>query len=172
MVTSDPALHQRIQRYRTHGVDDPRADEFPCFGFNFRFTDIQSAIMLEQLKRREQKVAAHISLYRRYADVLASLRSVSMIDVDIESGEVPLWIEVACAQRRELIDHLAEARIDARQSTPCLNRSPHFAAGGTFPHSRFFGEQALTLPSGPDQAREGIDRVLSELSVFDSTRPL
>jgi dTDP-4-amino-4,6-dideoxygalactose transaminase len=124
--------------------------------------------MLEQLKRCEEKMAAHMSLYRRYAEAVSSLRTVRMLEVDLERGELPLWIEVVCTDRDGLINHLAQMEIDARKATPCLNLSPHLATDRSFPRSRFFMDSILTLPSGPDQSPTGIDRTLEALAEFDT----
>ena len=168
LVTRDKAAHDRAQRMRFHGVVSPRQGSYDKFGFNFRFTDIQAAIMLRQLARLEPKMRAHKALYRRYLEALPEGGKVRLIPVWVDAGELPLWIEAVCEQRQELMDFLTARGIDTLITTGDLSEAPHLKTDGAFPNSSRFAASQLTLPSGPDQPSSAIDKTLRVLAEFEA----
>ncbi len=57
VTTNDPRLHARLKSFRNHGMHKPGAElrrwfyEIEELGFNYRLTDLQSALWVSQLKR-------------------------------------------------------------------------------------------------------------------------
>ena len=58
-------------------------------GFNFKFTDILGSIGVEQLKRLPERLKA---IYLRYAKAIGDLPLLQLIPVDIEAGEIPIYV--------------------------------------------------------------------------------
>jgi dTDP-4-amino-4,6-dideoxygalactose transaminase len=168
IVTHDLAFHEHLQLLRTHGVISPLSEKFDKFGFNFRYTDIQAAIALKQLELVDIKIKAHIDLYKRYSAHIQSLRCIRMLEVNIDKGEIPLWIEVL-SDHIDLLHNILEIRsIETRKAVPNLNVSPHLKDDREFPNSTFFDKHLLTLPSGPDQERSNISLTLNAITEFDN----
>ncbi|MEQ8319667.1 MAG: DegT/DnrJ/EryC1/StrS family aminotransferase [Rhodospirillales bacterium] len=168
VVTHDEGNFEKLQRMRFHGVSSPRQGSFEHFGFNFRYTDFQAAVALQQLKRIPEKIKSHRDLYTRYREALAGNNRVRLQYTDLDIGELPLWNQVMCEDRQALVEHLTANGVGTMNTTPNLNASPHLSDKGPFPNSDRFQVQELILPSGPDQDPAQIDRVLEALASFET----
>lgn len=86
--------------------------------------------------------------------------------MNLEAGEIPIYIEVLCAERERLVQFLVEHEIETRPFYPDLDLAPYFGNVGEFPNSRKFGQQGLFLPSGPEQPLENVERVIKTLRLY------
>ena len=91
-TTNDPALAQRMEELRSHGIvrDRERFEESAAgpwvyeqqqLGFNYRITDIQAALGLSQLQRLDEIVVERNRQLKRYRELL--------IDLPVQLLEVP-----------------------------------------------------------------------------------
>lgn len=163
IATRNSEIHERILKLRNQGVQRIADNKFDTFGFNLRFNDILASIGSAQLDRLEEKRAALIRIYRYYRDELSDLPFLRMVEVDTDGGELPLWSQVVCAERDEVLERLDRQGIQARPFHPCLADSDHLRQPGPFPAARFYARHALTLPSGPDQTDENLQRTAGAL---------
>ena len=166
VVTRDESLYHKLVAMRTHGVSDIVNASWTQPGFNFRFTDMLASIGLVQLKRLPERIEKVKAIYTRYLASMADLPFLKFIPVNIEAGEIPIYIELLCPERERLIQFLAERGIQTRPFYPDLNTAPYFKNTGRFPCSEVFGAQGLFLPSGPEQPLTNVDRVVEALHVF------
>lgn len=167
VVTHSKTLYQRLRTLRTHGVLNPQDETFTQFGFNFRYTDMQASIALEQLQRLEEKKEKHQALYKRYEETLQNHPKIQLLKNNLDSGELPLWVEVLCNEREALIQHLKKAGIQSRTATQNLSSCPHLKCERPFPHSDTFEKTLLMLPCGPDQEEDDISYTLKTLKQFE-----
>jgi perosamine synthetase len=166
IVTRDASLYHKLVAMRTHGVGDIVNASWSQPGFNFRFTDILASIGLVQLKRLPERIEKVKSIYARYSEAMADLPFLKFIPVNIEAGEIPIYIEVLCPERDRLIQFLGDRGIQTRPFYPDLNLAPYFESTVRFPRSEVFGTQGVFLPSGPEQPLTNVDRVVEALHIF------
>lgn len=169
IVTRDESLYCKLVAMRTHGVSDIVNASWTQPGFNFRFTDILASIGLVQLKLLPERIEKVKAIYTRYSEAMPDLPFLKFIPVDIEAGEIPIYIEVLCPERERLIQFLGDRGIQTRPFYPDLNLAPYFENTGRFPCSEVFGAQGLFLPSGPEQPVENVDYVIQALREFGGT---
>lgn len=170
VVTKNKETYQNLKRIRTHGVDDVINCTFHQMGFNFRTTDLQSSIGIAQLGRVEERVAHLKSVYAKYEQELKQFSFLKLIPVAVANGEVPIYIEVLCKERKKLVSFLASQDVQTRPFYPDLDSAPHLEVSGEFPNSRVFSECGLVLPCGPSQSLENIDYVISALQHYARRR--
>jgi dTDP-4-amino-4,6-dideoxygalactose transaminase len=166
VVSSDKITYEKLVLLRTHGVNDVINATYTQMGFNFRLTDVQAAIGVVQLGKVDKRIEHAKRIYYRYAKGLAGLSFIKFIPVDIAAGEVPIYIEVLCSDRNELMEYLSKNGIQTRPFYPDLDLAGYFMTKSDFPNSRPFGERGLFLPSGPAQPLENIDYVIEVLKKF------
>lgn len=166
VVTNDRKLADQLRLIRTQGVVDlVNCNRFNDFGFNFRITDLQSALAAAQLPRLPERIDSLKNIYTIYRNELAKIDLVNLIPVDIEAGELPLYIEVLVEGKRDVwLNRLKGLGIQTRPFYPNLNTAPYFGCKGKFQNSILFQEQGVVLPCGPDQAIQDIQNVISALS--------
>jgi len=163
VATGGQGLDARLRCLRNHGVEKIADNVFDGVGCNFRLTDVQAAIALAQLDRLDEKIAGVKRVYRFYQERLRDLGYLEMLEVRVDDGELPLWSEALCAERDEVVRLLDERGIEAKPFHPPLARSAHLEAGGSYPNAERVAAMGLTLPSGPDQAEENLERTVAAL---------
>jgi perosamine synthetase len=166
VATRDAALYENLISIRTHGVGSVIDAEWTRLGFNFRFTDILAAIGIVQLEQLEERIGKVRAIYRRYAEAMPRFHFLKFLPVDIDGGEVPIYVEALCEDRDRLINFLANRGIQARPFYPDLNLAGYLKNDGAFPRSGRFGQEGLFLPAGPSQPTENIDKVLMVLKDY------
>jgi perosamine synthetase len=166
IATRNEETYRELVLMRTHGVGSVVNPEWRRPGFNFRFTGLLASIGLVQLGLMAERVHKIRQIYDLYAAGLAGVSSVSLIPVNVGAGEVPVYVEVLCERRDELIDFLAGKGIQCRPFPPDLNHAEYFGNTGRFPRSEVFGERGVNLPAGPDQSLDNIHEVINAIKQF------
>lgn len=170
LATRDDAFASRLSAMRTHGVVDLINATYGDFGFNFRYNDIQASIGLVQLEHLDRRIAHVREIYRLYTAGLADLPFIRMVPVNVDAGEIPIYAEVMCEDRKQVIDFLAAREIQTRPFQPDLNLVKHLQTPRPFPNSKRFAQHGLVLPSGGEQPLENVKRVIECLHDFGKTR--
>lgn len=166
VVTRELEIYQQLRAMRNHGVRDVVTHEYLQSGNNFKFTDLQAALGLGQIRRGQDKVSHCNRVYDAYVKGLAGQYRVMPVDVRTVEGECALWAEVVCDHRDQLADYLATQDIETRKFLPCLHSAPHFSTDKHFPNSISFGARGLVLPSGPAQPLENVARAIDAVQTW------
>lgn len=88
VTTNEPALADRLRRFRNHGIDrevrerqatTPAAwrQDMVTFGFNYRLSDIHSALGLSQLRRLDARLKRREEIAGRYREAFAAIPEVT-----------------------------------------------------------------------------------------------
>ena len=166
VVTRNREVYDKLKMIRNHGVVDNFTDRWNQLGCNFKFTDLMAAFGLAQLEKVRDKVASVSDIYSCYEEGLRDNPAIRIIPVDLTGGEVPLFMEVMCEKRDDLMGFLADHGIQTRPSLPSLHTSAYLGNSGEFPHSGKFDGNALFLPCGPDQPLANVEQVLRKIQLF------
>lgn len=169
VVTSSAALYEKMRAIKTHGVTtDARGLETYVFpGFNFKFTDFQAAMGIEQISHAVDRIDHVKKIDRRYAAAFPNIPYLRHVTVDVEGGEVPLWVEIETAERERLIDFLKAHGIQANRVHLSLDHAPHLGKQDACSNARSFAKRGLILPCGPTQPLENVDQVIDVLRRFN-----
>jgi dTDP-4-amino-4,6-dideoxygalactose transaminase len=78
VTTNDPVLAERLRRFRSHGIDrtpreEPWAYDAVEVGYNYRLTDLQSALGSSQMDQLDGFITRRNALARRYRALLSGL---------------------------------------------------------------------------------------------------
>src|SRR5262249_15256760 len=78
VLTSDPAIADRLRRFRHHGIQQPDRSRPWCYevteiGYNYRITDVQCALGVAQLGRLGPRLARRRALASRYRRALGEV---------------------------------------------------------------------------------------------------
>lgn len=166
IATRNESIYKRLIEMRTHGVGDIVNAVWNQPGFNFRFTDILAAIGIEQLKLLPRRIEKVKKIYQAYKEGFAGLPFIKIIPVNLDAGEVPLYIEALCEQREKLIDFLTERGIQCRPFYPDLNHARYFNNINEYTHSEPFGREGMYLPAGPEQTMSNIEITINAIREF------
>jgi len=164
LTTRDAQLARLLKSLRSHGADraaDARHAEGLAppparhvrIGYNYRLSDVQSAIAREQLKKLPTFVRERDEIARAYDEAfrdLAGLRLPPRRDGAVHSFQsyVVVLEPGAPIEPLPFQDALARAGISTRIGTYAVHREPYWAkrAAGELPRSREAAERSVALP--------------------------
>lgn len=182
IMTDDDALAERISVLRAHGA--VRGDLFMEFidaGFNYRLSDVHSAIGLAQMTRIDDIVtgrrAVAVALTERLATVAGARTPVIPAGVEptYQSYVVLLDDDI---DRDGVIRSMQSHDIETTLGTYGMPLQPYFRerfgiVEGDVPHTARAHCQTLTLPLYPQLTPDDLDRIAESLraSIAENRRP-
>lgn len=178
LTTNDAALDAKFRLLRHHGMDvsdyarhssdDVIFERYAVTGFNYRMTDIQAAVGLEQLKRLPELIKERRELARMYAEALASTGVQIPREPEYARSNWQSYIvRLAPGQdQRRTMQALKARGIHTRRGIMCAHLETPYAAAwpkGCLPRSEEAQERGLTLPLYPGMERADVARVVEAL---------
>ena len=185
-LTNDPELAQKLNLYRSHGVtrdpalmthalDGPWYYQQVALGYNYRMTDLQAALGLQQLTRLDDFVAARHRLADRYNTELRDLPVQLPCQLpDTYSGLHLYVIRVDQAIHRQVFEILRDQGLGVNLHYIPVHTQPYYQAMGfgygDFPAAEQYYREAISIPMfhgiTDDQQTQVIDTVKSVLELF------
>ena len=123
VVTKNRDVYERLKCIRSHGVTDEFTESYDQFGFNFKFTDLLASFGLVQLSRVSKRIVHLNKIYAKYESAISKFKCVNLLPVNVLNGEIPLYVEAICPERKELENFLHFHNIQARIVPPDLSPS-------------------------------------------------
>ncbi len=181
-TTNDPALAERLELLRSHGItrnprrfSDPEARNSPApwyyeqqeLGFNYRITDVQAALGRSQLTRLDQYVRRRNELAVRYQQ---SLKNLPLKLPHVADGNLSAFhlyvVRLARTEgpaHRRVFDALRASGIGVNLHYLPVHLQPYYRElgfkPGQFPEAEAHGREAITLPLFPAMTNESHDVV-------------
>ena len=170
IATDDDRLHVRLRELKDQGRPARGTggdDTHNSVGYNFKFTNLQAAIGLAQLKDLPRRADRMRKIYQGYRDGLRGVAGIAVIPFHIEEGELPQWTDVLADQRDALYDHLASHGIRGRRFWhPLHTQAPYRRPSQEFPNSTREIPHAMWLPSAFVLSDEEVAAVCAEIRSF------
>jgi UDP-4-amino-4,6-dideoxy-N-acetyl-beta-L-altrosamine transaminase len=187
IVTQDAALAEKLRLLRSHGVTRDEASmkrppssagnsggwyyEMVELGWNYRLTDLQSALGLSQLGRMDEWRARREALANRYDALLAEgpFRLPARADDRVSAWHLYAveLTEKARAGRADVFAGLREAGIGVNVHYIPIHTQPFYEARGfrrgDFPNAVAYYDNALSIPLFPALTEAQQDRVVHVL---------
>ncbi len=175
VTTNDDALAEALRRFRNHGIErlpevDPWYYEVRSLGFNYRLTDLQSALGTSQLRKLPALVERRNELAERYRAGLGHL------PIELPPAAPAGWrhgyhlFAIRVAERRRVFDGLHAAGIRVQVHYVPIHHHPAYADLGFGPADLPATEVAyaglISLPIFPTMADDDVDRVERELEAL------
>jgi perosamine synthetase len=167
VITDDEVVAERIRRLKDFGRVAGATDLHDSIGYNFKFTDLQACIGIEQMKKLDQRIERKKQILRRYQRGLDGVKLVKFFEQNLPDT-APWFIDVLCEKRDELQIHLKEKGIGTRVMYPPINQQEAYRRPGSYPVSELVGEKGLWLPSASQLSDGQIDSVCEAIRLFYS----
>ena len=181
ITTNDEVLYKKLLNLRTHGIQQDFSKkisndggwyyEMQELGFNYRLTDIQSALGLSQLSRAEQGINKRNKIAEKY---FQELQDASFIKR--QSGIVPghayhLYV-IETENRKLLFDYLRDLNIIVQVHYIPVHLMPYYQQfgwkEGDMPHAENYYKHCLSLPMFPTLTDEEQAYVIDKIDAFYS----
>ncbi len=166
LITDQEELFTNIKRIRDFGRDQGGSDHYLTKGWNFKFTDIQAIIGLEQMKKLSSRVERKKEIGRLYWQRLGGIPGVERIETDF--SQTPLWFfDILCEDRQGLMTFLKEKNIGTREFYPALHKEPAYQYTKlSFPAAEDAARRGLWLPSASTLTDEEVDYICCHIRMY------
>ena len=181
ITTGRPDYAERLRLLRQHGMsvsDTARhssqkvvIENYVCLGYNYRMTDIQAAIGVEQMKRlpgivaRRQELAAQYTAALRHHPWLQPPHVPDGAEPNFQSYAVRLTSQ-APLSRDDLMQQLLERGIATRRGIMLAHLEPACADLNppALPQSEEASHRSLLLPLYPQMSNDDVQTVIATLN--------
>lgn len=165
VVTGSKELYEKLLQIRDFGREKAGSDHYMTIGANFKFTDLQAVIGIEQMKKMPERIITKKNICKKYDSLLSKIKGISIFNNNYEDV-APCFYEVLCDKRDELIEFLKSKNIGARKFYPPLHSEPAYGINASFPITEEISSKGLWLPSSVLLTDEQIEYICSCIAEF------
>lgn len=181
IAVHDEKVRDLLKRLSLHGMSTNAADRYTkkyehydmeLLGWKYNMTNIQGALLLNQLARIENSLEHRERLSRSYENTFSRVSGIELLEVlpGVKSARHLFTILVAPERRDAIMHSLQESGIGVAVNFRPIHlmkyyREKYGFQPGAFPNAEYIGARTLTLPLYPslsdDEQRYVIDTVLN-----------
>lgn len=165
VVTENAEIYDKLLKIRDFGRETAGSDHYMMIGANFKFTDLQAVVGIEQMKKMPQRIERKKAICQRYDSNLKNVKGVEIFNNNYDDT-APCFYELLCDKRDELIDFLKEKNIGARKFYPPLHSEPAYNINAKFPVAEEISAKGLWLPSSVLLTDEQIEYICGVVKEF------
>lgn len=165
LITNDDIIAAKLRKLKDFGRTEGGLDIHDSIGYNFKFTEMQAVIGIEQMKKLQWRVERKKEILKLYQDSLKKIEEIKFFKQDL-IYTTPWFIDVLVENRSELIKYLSVNGIGSRVMYPPINKQKAYSLPGNFSISDIIGEKGLWLPSASQLDNNTINRITNTISEF------
>jgi len=166
-VTNNKELYKKMKMIRNFGRETGNSDNWVMKGWNFKTTDIQSVIGIEQMKKLNTRVRKKKHIAALYTKLLKRIPYVEIIPIPKETAICSYEILVRDhIERKSLMVHLKFDGIETRPFYPPLHSCPAYDQIGNFPITKEICDRGLWLPSSVNLTDKQIRYIVSRIKEY------
>lgn len=176
ITTDNDEYAENAKLFRQHGRSKMTAYEYTNLGYNYRMTDINAAMLLEQLKKIDFITKKRIENAEYLSKILGNIKGIKV--PVIKEGHKHVFCQYTIKvddfklSRDELIEHLKNKGINSAVYYPKpLHLCEHFEKlgykEGDFPVAEKLSKQVLSLPVHPSLTREQLGQIVNAIQELE-----
>ena len=175
ILTNNPDFYKKLTHLRTHGItkDSNGFNVMTALGYNYRITDIQTALGVSQLKKLDKFVKARQRVFNIYKDELAGVKEVSTPSISegaVSSNHIFVIMTKDPAKRGPLAEFLKQNGIGVNFHYPTVYSHPYYRENGyatlSLKNADLYHNSAITLPLYPGLKTSQIKYVCDKIKEF------
>ena len=165
LVTDSLNLHKKIRKIKDFGREKGGIDIHDDMGWNFKFTDLQSVIGIEQLKDINKRIKRKKKIFDIYKKYLKNVRNVNFLAT--KNSQCPMFVDCLVEDRNNLIKYLKKFKIGTRIMYPAIHKQKIYSGLDiNFPNACEFHIKGLWLPSSLKLTNEEIIYICKKIEKF------
>ena len=165
IITNDDEVANKLRKLKDFGRSGGGNDIHDEIGFNFKFTELQACIGIEQMKKLPWRVDRKKQILKLYQELLKEVSQIQFFKQEL-TCTTPWFIDCLVEDRENLIAHLKEQNVGSRVMYPPINKQKAYLMSGEYPVANLVGKNGLWLPSSGQLTDDDIHRICSDISVF------
>lgn len=189
VTTNDEELYQRLRMFRSHGIaQDPKYlqgvppgrwyYEQLELGFNYRITDLQSALAINQLSKLGRFMERRRQIVEKYNSVFSGRKNIATpVEREKGSSNFHLYVlqfdfERIGMDRNTFMEKLRDRNVGTQVHYIPVHTQPYYRrqfgmSWGMFPRAEKYYHHCLSIPLYPAMDDEQFEQVVS--SILDLT---
>ena len=175
IVTNNKKLYEKCKAVKDFGRKPNTkrnmrlAFEHPTIGYNFKFTEFQSAIGIAQMKKLRKRMVMKKKMFRLYEELLSKISSVNFIKTDLDKT-TPWMVDILVDSKKirdSMIKYLEKNYIETRIFYPPIHRlSPYKCQDIKFKITSEISDRGIWLPSSVTLNEKNIEYVCKKIVSF------
>ncbi|MFC1626970.1 DegT/DnrJ/EryC1/StrS family aminotransferase [Patescibacteria group bacterium] len=170
IVTNNKTTHQKLLYLRNQGRINRGSFIHPQIGYNFRLTDLQSAMGLVQLKKLPKIKKRKLEILKIYHQQLNKIEQITFFKPKPGADWIPFRVGILCNQAHQLMKFMSKRGIEARTFFYPLHKQPCFAYlknnSKNFPNSIYGYKHGICLPTFPSLTNAQVKYVCQVIKKF------
>ena len=168
LLTNNLRLYKKIKTLKDFGRARGGIDIHDQWGWNFKFTDLQAVIGIEQMKKLAFRIKRKKDIYKRYVEGLKNVRGIKFIPTDL-TKTTPWSIDVYVDEPTKLASYLKDRGIGTRAVYPAIHTQKIYRDKSykeKFPIAVKYANTGLWLPSSTQLTNKEIDYVIKNIREY------
>ena len=175
ILTNNPEFYKKLAHLRTHGItkDENGFNVMTALGYNYRITDIQTALGISQLKKLDKFVKARQRVFNTYKTELASVKEITTPSISknsVSSNHLFVIRTKDSAKRDPLANFLKQNDIGANFHYPTVYSHPYYRKNGyhdlALKNADLYHNSCITLPLFVELKKNQIKYVCDKIKEF------
>ena len=150
LLTNNKAFAQSARSLKDQGRPvrgTGGADRHDFEGYNFKFTNLQSAVGISQLEVLSKRMKYLTDLYDLYRNLISDCEHQRLLLFNTSLGEFPLWPEMTFKDKKKTLLKFQSAKIGYREIWHPISTQKPYYSDHNFPNSEKLSENTIWLPS-------------------------
>ena len=165
LITDDEDIFKKIELVRNFGRESAGIDKHVFYGVNFKFTDLQAVVGIEQMKKLAERIQLKKQLYSKLQKGLRNVKQVKFFETSTDVA--PWFTDILVDDPNALQKHLKSDDIGSRPFYPALHtQSPFNMNAGLFPNAEYLAVHGLWLPSAAQITDYEILRIVTSIQNY------
>lgn len=186
ITTNDPELYRKLHLVSQHGIvknpaelydKNPEGEwvyEMQMLGYNYRMTDFQAALLINQLGRLEEFSKRRKEIVKKYNEAFADVEGI-MVQKEIPQSDTTrhLYIirldpEKLSCTRREFYDAMSEENVQCQVHYVPVYYFPYYRdmgyERGICPNAEYIYDHIMSIPLYPMMNDDDVESVIKAVS--------
>ena len=164
VLTDSKQLEKKLNRFKNFGRDNSGNDIHNYIGYNFKITDMQSALCNAQLTNIKKKITKKRKIFETYKNNLKINRNVKFYK--FFKSETPWFVDIYVNNREHLVSYLKKKGIDTRKVYPAISKQKIFKKKFKLKNCEQICKKGLWLPSSLNLKKKEIVKICKEINNF------
>lgn len=165
LITDDDEIAAKIRKLKDFGRSGGGNDIHDSIGYNFKFTELQACVGIEQMKKLNFRIKRKKEIHALYEKGLQGIKGIELFKQDL-TCTVPWFYDSLCERRDELQEFLKQNNIGSRIMYPPINKQVAYQVSGEHKVSNLIGQKGLWLPSATQLTNEQIAYICEKIAEF------
>lgn len=166
LLSNNTDLINKANIYKHDGRKERGVDIIEYKGYNFRITELQTAVGVAQLAKAAYFVKKKREILRSYQKQLAGIAGVKVFSFNPKGDIVPHRVVIFVPNAKKLIAYLTSLGIGVRTMFMPMNSMPAYNIKGDFPNTKEIFKTGVCLPSAPSLTDKNIEFICQSIEKF------